>query len=283
MSLLPDETELGRVALTVRNLEEAVAFYQDTIGLNTRLSEGDRVLLGTSHRDLIELVGRPAAPLVRGMTGLFHLAIRVSDRLQLGMSLRRLIETGAPLQGFADHLVSEAIYLSDPEGNGIEIYRDRPRHQWPRRNGQLLMGTESLAVEEILEQPGLADRSWNGLDDNAVIGHIHLPVDDLQAAESFYTEMVGFDLVMRYGPAAGFVSAGGYHHHIGYNTWAGVGAPRPPRGAAGLRWYTLRIPDQEAFEAAISRLRSADFAPEKVQGTFQVQDPAGNAIRLLKG
>jgi catechol 2,3-dioxygenase len=207
---------------------------------------------------------------------LYHFAILVPSRADLARSLRRLVDTDSAMQGAADHGVSEALYLADPDGNGIEVYRDRPRAEWPYVGGALAMGADRLDVDALLgESPG-ADGA--GLAQGTTIGHVHLHVSRLPEAEHFYVDILGFALMQRYGPSALFVSAGGYHHHIGLNTWAGVGAPPPPPGAIGLRHFVVRLPDAHAASAVVDRLRAATVHFEETAGGVLVHDPAGNSM-----
>src|SRR5262249_53780909 len=159
-----------------------------------------------------------------------------------------------------DHLVSEALYLDDPDGNGIEIYRDRPRAEWPRSGGRIRMATDPLDLDGIVAELDRDDRPWDGLAPATVIGHVHLHVADLRAAEAFYHGVLGFDIITNYGGSALFVSAGGYHHHLGLNTWAGVGAPPSPADAAGLRRFAVVLPDPGALEQVAARVRQASIA-----------------------
>ena len=226
--------------------------------------------------DLLILSQCENAPRVRGTTGLYHFAVLVPSRADLARSLRRLVETGTVMQGAADHGVSEALYLADVDGNGIEIYRDRPREEWPRVNGQLRMGADAIDLEELLSTADGADGSR--LARETTIGHVHLHVSRLDEAQRFYVEVLGFDLMQRYGPSALFVSAGSYHHHIGLNTWAGVGAPPPPPGAIGLKYFVVRLPNGPARSAVLDRVRAANVTVEAVDEGQLVRDPAGNAI-----
>jgi catechol 2,3-dioxygenase len=180
------------------------------------------------------------------------------------------------MQGAADHGVSEALYLGDPDGNGIEVYRDRPREKWPIVNGRLHMGADPLDLESILAEDTAGD--GRGLAATTVIGHVHLHVSRLEEAERFYTGILGFELMQRYGPSALFVSAGGYHHHIGLNTWAGVGAPPPPPGAIGLRHFVVRMASEPARADVAARLRSASVPFDMTPDGLLVHDPAGNGI-----
>lgn len=281
-SIHPD-TRIGAVTLTVSDLERSLAYYQEALGFRLQRREGQTAALGVGGPDLLVLVERPGARAVRGTTGLYHFAILTPSRLALAKSLRRLAETSTPVGGFADHAVSEAIYLSDPDGNGIEIYRDRSREEWPYLNGKLQMTTEALDVEGVLAELEGKAWSWDGLHPDTTIGHIHLHVSDLEEAERFYTQVVGFDLVTRYGPSASFVSAGGYHHHIGMNTWAGVGAPRPPADAAGLCWYEILLPNADERDRVVARVQEASVPVEEHEDGFLMRDPAGNGILLTEG
>jgi catechol 2,3-dioxygenase len=273
-------TSIGAVHLTVADLDRAIRFYQTHLGFTLHDRDGDTARLGGGAEDLLVLTGSPSARRAHGVTGLYHFAILVPSRVELAQTLRRLIDSGTVMQGFADHGVSEAIYLADPDGNGIEVYRDRPRAEWPRTNSGLRMGTAPLNVETLLSDLRGETLRWPGLAASTVMGHVHLHVGDLAAAERFYVDTLGFDLMQRYGHAALFVSAGGYHHHVGLNTWAGVGAPAPPPGAIGLRYYVVRVPGKRALADVRSRLSAAGVEEKDLdEGTF-VRDPSGNGILL---
>jgi catechol 2,3-dioxygenase len=276
-------TTIGHVHLTVADLDRSLDFYQQIIGLQLRHRQGQTAYLGTGGPDLLLLTEQPGARQVSGVTGLYHLAILVPSRLALAQSLRRIAETRTPVQGFADHWVSEAIYLPDPDGNGIEIYRDRPRAEWPRQNGQLQMATDPLDVSGVLAELGSQSLPWTGLERETVIGHVHLHVATIPAAEAFYVDTLGFDLVLRYGPSASFVSAGGYHHHLGLNTWAGVNAPPPPADAAGLRYYTINLPDVAALAAVLESIERAGVDFQEKDGIIFLRDPAQNGVVLSVG
>ena len=246
---LPDDAHIGGVSLTVRNLERSVAFYRDVLGFRVgQRSSVEAALSADGARTLIELHERAdAVPRPRRCTGLFHFAILVPNRAALGRSLRRLVERDWPLSGAADHLVSEALYLSDPDGLGIEIYRDRPRETWKRVGGQIAMATDPLDLQSVASEPG-AELPWTGLEAGTVIGHVHLYVASLVEAERLYCGIVGFEPMVRAYPGALFVAAGGYHHHLGLNTWMGEGAPPPPETAVGLRWFSVRAASLEEGE-----------------------------------
>src|SRR5262245_52154530 len=225
---LDKRTAVGAVHLTSADLDRAIRFYQTRLGLTLHRRDTSTASLGAGPGtdDLLVLTESASARRFHGVTGLYHFAILVPTRLDLAQSLRRLVDSGTVMQGFADHGVSEAIYLADPDGNGIEIYRDRPREQWPfGSDGQLQMGTLPLDVERLLNDLGKEPIWWPGLPAGTKMGHVHLHVSHLESSEQFYVNVLGFNLMQRYGHAALFVSAGGYHHHVGLNTWAGVGSP----------------------------------------------------------
>ncbi len=239
---LPLDAHIGQITLVVRDLARSRAFYEDVLGFaahDGKLSPpGGRVLIELQER-------RDAVPKPRRSAGLYHFAILVPSRAALGRSLRRLAEKQWPLSGAADHLVSEALYLNDPDGLGIEIYRDRPRDTWRITSGELAMATDPLDLQALYEEPG-ADERWAGLESGTVMGHVHLHVPHLDSAESFYCDQIGFDVMMRGYPGALFVAAGGYHHHLGLNVWTGIGAPPPPENAVGMRSFTIESPSLAA-------------------------------------
>ena len=247
---LPSDAHIGQVSLIVRDRDRSRLFYRDVLGFEEvsagRLAPpGGRVLIELHERK--DAIAKP-----RRSAGLFHFAILVPSRAALGRSLRRLAAKGWPLSGAADHLVSEALYLDDPDGLGIEIYRDRPRETWPVAGGELAMATDPLDLQAVHDEPG-AESPWRGLESGTVMGHVHLQVPHLAAAEAFYCGLIGFAPTVRRYPGALFVAAGGYHHHLGLNTWAGPGAPPPPDNAAGLRSFTIEskaVQPQNVFDEA---------------------------------
>lgn len=274
------DTKLGPVYLTVSDLERSLDFYKNSLGFQIHRSEDSIAYLGAGDSDLLVLHQVSDAIRARATTGLYHFAILVPSRQDLAKALRLIVETGTQVQGFADHLVSEAIYLPDPDGIGIEIYRDRPRHEWPYDRDQLRMGTEHLDTESLLADADGRDGDWEGLATGTRVGHIHLHVANIAEAEAFYTGVLGFDLVQRYGPAAAFFSVGGYHHHIGINTWMGEGAPPPPPGSLGLRHFVMYLRDESELERIIARAEEADVVIAETELGFQLHDPSTNAIVL---
>ncbi|MCU1384761.1 MAG: hypothetical protein JWL71_3458 [Acidobacteria bacterium] len=271
---------IGAVHLTISDLRRSVRFYETHLGFTVHRRDDRTAWLGAGGPDLLVLAQCETAPRVRGTTGLYHFAILVPSRADLARALRRLVATDTIMQGAADHGVSEALYLADEDGTGIEIYRDRPREQWPMAGGQLRMGADPIDLEALLGEAGKAD-STAGLPPGTAIGHVHLHVSRLDEAHAFYVDVLGFAVMQRYGPSALFVAAGGYHHHIGLNTWAGVGAPPPPPGAIGLKHFVVQLPDAAALAAVAARLATAGITPEPLEGALLVRDPAKNAILLL--
>lgn len=279
-TIAPDTT-IGAVELFVADLKRSKDYYQNSLGFQLLKEEPGRAELGAGGVTLLALNEKPGARQVKGVTGLYHFAVLLPSRKAFARLIYDLAEKEVEVSGVADHGVSEAVYLTDPDGNGIEIYSDRRKGEWPRDDiGRLQMVTEELNIEDLMMElkNGLAD--WEGLPTNTRIGHVHLHVSDLQSADKFYREILGFELMQRYGSAALFMSAGGYHHHVGLNTWAGEGAPPPPPDAAGLRWFELILPGQEALDAVVGRLQSAGIAYETVNSGILVQDPSQNRIML---
>jgi catechol 2,3-dioxygenase len=277
LETLHPATAIGAVHLTVRDLEGEVAFHVERLGFEVLRRESDVVHLGAGGPDLLVLWSASGAPRVRGSTGLYHLAVCVPSRRDLARVLDHLRVTRTPLQGASDHGVSEALYLSDPEGNGLEIYRDRPRAAWPLDDAGLWMPSAPLDLETLLAEAD-AGEPWPGLPGGTRIGHVHLTVSNLVEAERFYIGILGFDVMQRVGDSALFVSAGGYHHHVALNTWAGVGAPPPPPGAAGLRHFEIQLPDAGERERLLERARTAGLVPSDVDGEPSLIDPSGHRI-----
>jgi len=281
--MIPPETHIGNVRLRVADIDDLAAFYERVIGLRAVERDGELVRLGPEGGEpLIELVPAPGAPRAPSFsTGLFHLAVLVPERVELARSLQRVAGAGWRLTGASDHLVSEALYLQDPEGNGIEIYRDRPRGQWNRDNGELRMATLPLDLQGVLGELDSGDEGPNGMPAATTIGHVHLQVADIPAAEGFYNGALGLDVMVRSYPGALFLGAGGYHHHLGLNTWQSAGAPPPPEGALGLDRYELVLPDTASRDAAAERLgESGD--PVRLDEGVLATDPSGNRV-LLRG
>jgi len=277
--VIDPQATIGEVHLTISDLDRSIRFYQAHLGFHLHSRDGRLARLGAGGGvDLLVLEQCESAPRVRGTTGLYHFAILVPSRADLARALRRLVETETVMQGAADHGVSEALYLADPDGHGIEIYRDRPRAEWPVVNGQLRMGADPVDLDALLAEAGTGGGA--GLASTSVMGHVHLHVSALDAAQHFYVDVLGFDLMQRYGPSAVFVSAGGYHHHIGLNTWAGVGAPPPPPGAIGLKHFVVHLSSADELRRLLDRLRAASVEVDETGDGVLVRDPSQNSIRF---
>ena len=279
--MIPPDTAIGRVRLRVADIDDLAAFYERVIGLRGVERDGDLARLGPEGGEpLIELVSAPDGPPAPSFsTGLFHLAILVPDRAELARSLQRAASAGWRLTGASDHLVSEALYLRDPEGNGIEIYRDRPRDQWGHDGGGLRMATLPLDLQDVLGELDAAEGPANGVPADTTMGHVHLQVADIPAAEGFYNGALGLEVMVRSYPGALFLAAGGYHHHIGLNTWQSEGAPPPPEGALGLDRYEIVLPDEATVDTAAAALGERGD-PERGDEGVLATDPSGNRVLL---
>lgn len=274
--MLPADTHIGGATLRVASLERSLAFYRNLLGLRAVREEAGRVDLaapGEGARELIALretpgvVRRPARPRT---AGLYHVALLVPSRRDLGRTFTGLAEAGYPLRGMSDHAVSESLYLDDPDGNGLEIYRDRPCNEWPRRGDQIVMTIDPLDLDAVRAAGQERPEPWTGLPAGTVIGHVHFTVSDLEAADAFYRHAVGLDATGRL-PLLWAYSAGGYHHHVNINQWAGAGAPGDSEQVAGLDEWELVVPDADARVALTQRLAAA--APA-------FADPDGNRIAV---
>ncbi len=286
MTSIDPHTTIGAVRLTVSDLSRSQDFYERMIGLAATAQDDGAVALGVPGAPpVLVLQGDASAtPLQRRATGLYHLAILLPTRRDLALALVRLAETRWPLDGASDHLVSEALYLSDPDGNGIEIYRDRPRDQWPGTGGQIEMATLPLDLQDVLRELSSGDRGEPNVPAGTSIGHVHLQVSDLGEAEAFYGGLLGFDVMVRLYPQALFLSAGGYHHHIGMNTWHSAGAAQPPPGSVGLRSYEILLASEDELRRVLARVREAGLAGEQTaDGATLLRDPSGNGVRLRTG
>ena len=271
---LPPATHVGFANLRVANLERSLTFYRDIAGLKEHrpafgLSGPDRGRsvslspMGLGPAILILTEDPEARPKPARTTGLYHIAIRYPDRASLGQALQRMLAQGWTLGGASDHGVSEALYTSDPDGNGVELYVDRPREKWPREQGRVGMVTAPLDVQSLYQEGLETSSTGDGAPAGVVMGHIHLQVSDLQRSGSFYQDRIGLDITQDSYPGALFLSAGGYHHHIGLNTWASRGAPPPPPDSAGLASFSFVLPDRESLAQLVDHLEAAGISPEK--------------------
>ena len=273
---LPSTTRLGKVRLQVSDLARSVAYYRDLLGLQVAQQDAASARLAVDDADepLIELrYERGGRPVARGTTlGLYHFAIVVPSRAALGRFVRHLTSTDVQFAA-ADHLVSEAIYLWDPDGLGIEVYTDRSRAAWQTNGRELVMTTERLDLHSVMNAAG--SDPWTGMPAGTTMGHMHLSVGDLDAARAFYHRGLGLDTTVWSYPGALFMSAGGYHHHLGTNTWA-MGARAPIKSDAQLLEWQLILPSQADVDAATANLRAAGYDSE----AGRITDPWGTNLRL---
>jgi catechol 2,3-dioxygenase len=242
-------TSVSQVGIRARDAEKVARYYREVIGL-TELSRGNgAIVLGAGERPMLVIEADAAAkPDDPRSAGLFHNAFLLPSRADLGRWINHAIDRQIPIEGASDHLVSEALYLSDPEGNGIEVYADRPREKWAFEEGGLKMATIRLNIPSVLADVPEGDAGWQGAPDGSVIGHVHLRVGDPLEAERWWHQELGFDTMARYGAQAVFLSSGGYHHHIGANSWRSPGAGRRDAGRAGLSWVELKSSDHPPAE-----------------------------------
>ena len=276
---LPAATRLGKVVLQVADLDRSVEYYRRVVGFSLLKRAGDRASLGPSTGPvLLELHERTGARPVprRGLLGLYHFAILLPGREALARFLRHLGEVGEHA-GMSDHLVSEAIYLTDPDGLGIEVYADRPRESWQSVDRQVVMATNPLDVRSLLSVAG--DEPWTGLPEGTVIGHVHLFVGAIEPAARFYHDGLGFDKIVWNYPGALFLSAGGYHHHLGTNTWAAGAPPARPEDARLLEWEVL-VPEADDAARALASIASQEAPVERDATGGVARDPWGTAVRI---
>jgi catechol 2,3-dioxygenase len=278
---LPEATHLGRVRLQVADIERSLLFYSRVLGMCVIRGSADSVSLGAhgDKREIIHLQQRKSARPVprRGLLGLYHFAILLPDRASLGRFIAHLAEIGERA-GMSDHAVSEAVYLTDPDGLGIEVYADRPRDAWRYDEQQLYMSTDHLDAEDLIRSA--RGERWTGMPPGTVLGHVHLYVDDIDKAGAFYHDALGFDKVVWSYPGALFLSAGGYHHHLGTNTWA-KGAPRATDADARLLEWEIVVPTRKDAEEAARHVKDAGYEGREEDGEWVLTDPWGTSLRLV--
>jgi catechol 2,3-dioxygenase len=291
---LPDQTHVGRVHLRVADLGRALDFYEGILGFIPVREQGHIVTLEPGGRPelpdqaaaacelivLREVPGlehRPRRPVT---TGLYHAALLLPTRGALGRALLALEAAGHPLRGMSDHAVSESLYLDDPDGNGLEIYADRPRSAWPVVSGAIQLTVEPMDVDGVLAEARARPVEWSGLPRETVVGHVHFTVSQLRRSVAFFRNVVGFELQMVV-PTLAAVSAGGYHHHLNLNTWAGEGAPADSEGVAGLDRWELVLPGAHDVEDLVVRLSAAGATVSRTAGRITAKDPDGAVVELV--
>ena len=279
---LPDSAHVGRVRLQVSDVGRSIAYYEKVLGLRVVSRDGARASLAPQgdERVIVELVEHPGARPVprRGLRGLYHFAVLLPDRAALGRFVVHLANIGERA-GMSDHLVSEAIYLSDPDGLGIEVYADRPRDTWRAVDGQMTMATNPLDVEDLVQAAN--GEPWVGAPAGTTIGHVHFYVGDIGEAERFYHVGLGLDKIVWNYPGALFMSAGGYHHHVGTNTWA-AGAPPATNDDAKLLDWELVLPDAASIDAATRSVEAAGFPVDRSDDGSLASDQQGIRVRLVQ-
>ena len=276
---LPDTLRLGPVQLDVSHLDGSIAYYERVVGLRTHRREKGTAAMGTGGEDLVVLVEQPGAAPGGRHAGLYHFALLFPTREALAHAVLRLADTRTRIEGASDHGVSEAIYLRDPDDNGIELYADRPREAWPapRNAGERVeMYTIALDMKSLLDSVA-GESPQDAAGEGVVMGHLHLHVADIERGLAFYRDVLGFEVMASLGSAA-FLSAGGYHHHLGFNVWLGKDVGPRPEGTAGLRQWVVVLRRPQEVEAVLERVRSAGIAHEERDGGFLVRDPWGTAV-----
>ena len=283
-------TLMGHVALTVANLENQIAFYTQMLGFKLHWQEGDRAGLGTGERELLRLTQETNLKRYRGVTGLYHFAVLFPNRRELARAVARLF--ALKVENYpTDHIMTKTTYLDDPEGNGIELYAESPDDgTWSlangeyitrRKDGSLSSGREPLDVDALFRNLKQDDPLDQPVPPETRMGHVHLHVRNIEEAVDFYHGIIGFDLMgVAKAFRMAFVSAGGYHHHLGLNTWQGEGAPPPPADAAGLRYFTIELPSQEALNQVIERVDAAGISSSQTQDGLLFHDPSQNGVML---
>ncbi|MDQ3720516.1 MAG: VOC family protein [Actinomycetota bacterium] len=278
---LPPTLRLGPIHLAVTDVERSVEFYRRSIGLREQLREDGRAALGAGAEDLLVLIEEPGARPPGRHAGLYHLALLHPSRLELSRAARRLLATGTLISGASDHGISEAIYLPDPDGNGIELAADRGRERWGDLSDPATIGPAPL------DMPGLLalsedEEAHPQADPGVVVGHLHLHVGDVERALTFYRDLVGFEVMTRF-PSAAFIAAGGYHHHLGLNTWRGKGVPGAPPDAVGLRRWTVAVDGEGELGALRQRLQDAGVEVAELEGGVAAADPWGITALFVAG
>ncbi|WP_283153159.1 VOC family protein [Guptibacillus hwajinpoensis] len=270
---VPHTSELQ---LFVSDLNRSTNFYQKIIGFKILTKSNDTVVFTANGKTPLLTIEQTSTKRVYPSTGLYHFALLIPERKHLANVLRHLLSTGYPLQGASDHSVSEAIYLADPDGNGIEIYVDRPSKQWNWEEDQVMMTTKALNVEELMKEVSVVSKE---LPENTVLGHVHLQVSDLKEAKDFYQKGLGLQIVSQFGYDAIFASYGGYHHHIGLNTWQSAGALAPKERSTGLKWFSIVFTNDLERNKRVEQVKKFSNVWEK-DDDFYTKDPSGNMIRL---
>lgn len=269
------------IVLKIEDINKSKEFYQEIMGFKILKDNGKEVILTTdSNTPIITLVQpNDVIPKLPRRTGLYHFAILLPDRIQLGLFLKHISAKGYPIIGGSNHGVSEAIYLEDPDNNGIEVYADTNVKTWKWEQDRINMTTLPLDYKGLIADT--KDLKWQGIPEDTIMGHIHLHVADLNEAKRFYVDGLGFDLVMDMANSALFISSGGYHHHLGLNIWNGRGSRPLPENSVGMKYYNIRFPREEIRQDKINRLRELNYEVFEEEGEIFTKDPSDNLIKLV--
>ena len=284
------QTSMGAISMSVANLENQLEFYQKALGFKLHWREGNKAGLGSGGADFLLLTEEPGSKKYRGVTGLYHVAYVFPSKRELAIAMARLFAIKYP-NSPTDHIMTKTTYLDDLEGNGIELYCESPEDGWMgnengqfisrRTDGSLSNGREPLDVDELFSHLKEDENLDSPIPTETRVGHVHLHVRHVDEAVGFYHGIMGFD-VMGNAPAmqAAFISAGGYHHHLGLNTWQGVGAPPPPANAVGLRYFTIELPNHKAYDEVVARIDSAGIPSNQTEAGWLLYDPSQNGVVL---
>ena len=290
-SIHPD-TKIGHISLTVANLENQIAFYQQVLGFQLHSQDSNQAILGTGERELLHLLEQPNSKRYQGVTGLYHVAFLFPDRRELARAMAHLFALKYQNHP-TDHIMTKTTYLDDSEGNGIELYCESPEDGWMgmengefiarRTDGSVSSGIEPLDVEALFSHLKEDDKLDIPIPKETRIGHVHLHIRDVDEAVDFYHGLIGFDVMGKAkAMRAAFVSAGGYHHHVGLNTWQGEGAPSPPSDALGLRHFSIELPDQAALDKVTGRLEAGGVLADQTEAGLLLHDPSNTGVILTK-
>ena len=269
------------IALKIEDLDHSLKFYKDIMGFNILHQDDNKAILSADGINPIITLEQPEGikPKELRRTGLYHYALLLPNRKELGKLIKHLKETGYPLVGAAHHGVSQAIYLQDVDDNGIEVYVDTPYTSWKWDNNTVNMVTKPLNLKELMEEA--KEENWEGIPKETIIGHIHLHVSNLEEAERFYVEGLGFDVVARMPGQATFTSSGRYHHHIAFNVWNGTNIPAPSENSVGMKYFTIKFPDEKARQETVNNLIKLGYNVKEQASMFIINDPSQNEIHLI--
>lgn len=269
------------ISLKVKDIDASIEFYSKILGFKHINRKERKALVSANGVDPLIVLEQPenVKPKEMRRTGLYHFALLLPNRKELGKFLNHIMNIRYPLMGASHHGISEAIYLQDIDDNGIEIYTDTPINKWKWIDDSLEMITTRLDLQSLIDEG--KDENWEGMPKETIIGHIHLHVSDLDEAERFYVDGLGFNIVNKIPKQATFTSTGAYHHHIAFNIWNGKGIPAPDENSVGMKYYQIKFPDQGTRIKTINRLEELGYEVTNENDTFITSDPSNNKIHLV--